>query len=68
MFDLKCDPLSEQPNAGNTQPGRVAQLETLLAGVVADAIRSRSAIPTDPAPISPAVIERLRALGYLFGG
>jgi arylsulfatase A-like enzyme len=68
VYDLEDDP-GEQRDVSAAQPGVTAQLqEGLASSVLAPEVAAKAterAKPPPPATPDPAVLERLRALGYI---
>jgi arylsulfatase A-like enzyme len=64
LFDLRLD-RHEQNNVIAGQPERAAQLRSMLDGHAADSADRGRAIRSARTPVSPRVLERLRALGYV---
>jgi choline-sulfatase len=65
LYDLERDPFERQDLAA-AQPERVRALRTHLQGLLA-AEKSRASAARDPA-VSPELLEKLGALGYVGGG
>jgi arylsulfatase A-like enzyme len=66
LFDLRKDP-GERHNVARAQVPRAARLEDVVARIVSMTIRDGERVPGRTVPMSPVVLERLRALGYLSG-
>lgn len=64
LFDLRADP-QERENVASVHPDLVRSLESVLARIVAEAIKAGDRIQGQYAPIPDAVLERLRSLGYV---
>lgn len=64
LFDLRADP-RERRNVRAAHPEEVVRLERILARMVGMAVTSGKKIQGQFAPIGPAVLNRLRALGYV---
>jgi hypothetical protein len=64
FFDLTQDP-AEQRNLASADPRRTGQAERILAGLVARVIRDGERFDRRTVVVAPAVLDRLRALGYV---
>jgi arylsulfatase A-like enzyme len=64
LYDLRTDP-HEQRNLIDQRGDRAAPLRSVLAGHAAASIERGKAIRSESAPVSPSVLDRLRALGYV---
>jgi arylsulfatase A-like enzyme len=66
LFDLRTDP-AERHNLSKDLLPRAAELEGVVARIVSMIIKDGERVQGRTVPIDPAVIERLRSLGYLSG-
>jgi arylsulfatase A-like enzyme len=64
LFNLRADP-QERRNLADQNPSQVEHLSRLLSHFLTASIQRGAGINPESAPVSPVILERLRALGYV---